>query len=438
MANSIVEPTHKKKYLINRNFAFLFFGQGISLLGDKIFDFTLIVWIASVLAKGQTWAPIAVSGLLIATSIPSFLFGPIAGVYVDRWNHRFTMLRMDGLRALFVLSLLLITNVTPLPFRKNGSMPISFQLVGIYFIVFCVSLCSQFFDPSRFALIGDIVNEKQQSQASGLLRASQAVATIIGPPLAAPLLFSVGAEWALLVNALSFIVSFLAISQIKVTQISKPVSNSKAQQEFVKGLTFVMKTQSIRVILIAAFIAALGTGSFEALYIFFLTKNLHASAQYIGFLGTALGTGAILGALFAGTLGNKIGAKRLLIIALLAFGLLFIGLSRVTNIEIALIIIVLMGIAQAIFSVAVSPIVLKETPKEMLGRVVSVLTPTEMTTMLLSISVSGFLASTVLANFHATFLHLTFGPIDTIFSVAGFLLLISGLYAGISFKWKKI
>ena len=82
----------KPGLLINRDFALLWSGRSISLIGDFAFDTTLILWIATILAKGQPWAPLAVSGVLLATSIPVFFIGPIAGVFVDRWNKRQTML----------------------------------------------------------------------------------------------------------------------------------------------------------------------------------------------------------------------------------------------------------------------------------------------------------------------------------------------------------
>jgi MFS family permease len=97
------QPTKKPGLLINRNFALLWLGQTISVFGDELFDFTLLIWIAAVLTRrpdGTTepWAPLAVSGVLIATIIPYFLLGPLAGVFVDRWEKRQTMLWMDGLR----------------------------------------------------------------------------------------------------------------------------------------------------------------------------------------------------------------------------------------------------------------------------------------------------------------------------------------------------
>ncbi|MGH2487726.1 MAG: hypothetical protein ACRDHE_17130, partial [Ktedonobacterales bacterium] len=82
---------HRGHALINKNFALLWTGQTISAFGDTLFDTTVVLWIALVLARGQTWAPLAVSGGLLATLVPKILVGPMAGVFVDRWDKQRTL-----------------------------------------------------------------------------------------------------------------------------------------------------------------------------------------------------------------------------------------------------------------------------------------------------------------------------------------------------------
>jgi MFS family permease len=71
-----------------------------------VFTTTLVLWVAVYIAPGQSWAPLAVSGVMIAALLPTLLVGPIAGVFVDRWEKRTTMLRMDAIRAILVALLL--------------------------------------------------------------------------------------------------------------------------------------------------------------------------------------------------------------------------------------------------------------------------------------------------------------------------------------------
>jgi len=71
-------------FLINGNYARLWLGETVSVVGDYMFDTTLVLWVGTVLAKGQSWAPVAVSGVLLAVAVPQLLVAPVAGVFVDR------------------------------------------------------------------------------------------------------------------------------------------------------------------------------------------------------------------------------------------------------------------------------------------------------------------------------------------------------------------
>ena len=88
----------------NRNWLLLWLGQSVSITGDYVFDTTVVLWIATVIAKGQPWAPAAVGGVLIAAAVPALLVGPFAGVYVDRWDRHRTMLVADACRAALACS----------------------------------------------------------------------------------------------------------------------------------------------------------------------------------------------------------------------------------------------------------------------------------------------------------------------------------------------
>lgn len=70
-------------WLINRNYAQLWYGQAVSLLGTAMFDTTLVLWVGTVLTRGRSWAPAAVSGVLVAVAVGT-LVAPVAGVLVDR------------------------------------------------------------------------------------------------------------------------------------------------------------------------------------------------------------------------------------------------------------------------------------------------------------------------------------------------------------------
>ncbi len=420
--------TSKPGLFINRSFALLWSGQSISYVGDFVFDTTLVLWIAAIIAKDQPWAPLAVSGVLVATALPIFLIGPIAGVFVDRWDKRRTTLATDALRAILIALLLPVA---------IGKLPITWQLGSIYAIVFLASTCAQFFGPARTTLIGDIVEESYRARASGLSQAAQNLATIIGPPIAASLLFAVGVHWALIVNALSFVVSFLAILAVRVPQSASSAAAAQHGsffQDFSAGIRFFVSNRVLVTLLITVILVTLGGGCINALGVFFVTQNLHTPANLYGFMDAAFGTGAVVGAILTSIFAHRLGEARMFWLGLTATGIALLLLARMTSFPLGVTCFVLVGLVIAPVNVVVGPLLLHITPREFIGRVIAVINPLQALASILSISLAGALASTLLNGFHTTLLGISFGPIDTIFIGTGILVILGGLYAMASLR----
>jgi MFS family permease len=423
--------------LINRQFALIWSGQAISVIGDLLFDTTLILWVATVIARGQPWAPLAVSGILLTAAIPRFVIGPVAGVFADRWDKRGTMLGMDAIRALLIVLLVLLNGALPAPVRGVDQASAFLHLGIIYGIVFLTSSCTQFFTPSLLALINDTVEESALVRASGLIQIVASLATIIGPALAGLLFSTVGVQWAFLLNAFSFLVSFLAILAVRTPQ---PVRDSTAGQrrhvlhEFLEGMRFYVGNRLLVTILIAGVLIVLGGGAINALNVFFVIQNLHASASLYGLLSAVLGLGAIVGAAASGLMVPRLGLTRAFWLSIILSGVVTLLYARLTSFALASAVIFLLGGLITIANVVVIPLVLSVTPNELIGRVSSILTPAFSLASILSLSIAGYLASTLLYKFHATWFGVTFGPIDTIFLGTGVLMFIGGVYAMMSLK----
>ena len=430
-ADSATPPTPRSGILVNRNFAFLWFGTLISVFGDVIFATTLIVWITLEVAKGQSWAPLAVSGVLLAELVPVFLVGPVAGVFVDRWNFRTTMLVMDAIRTILTGLLLLATNIIPLPFLPDGRFSTSAQLIMIYSIVVLNTICTQFFGPARFALIGDIVPPVDQARASGASQTVFALSVIIAPPIAPILFITLGARVALLVNALSFAFSFLMILAVRPPKVKAAPQSATATtsfgKEFIAGLRFASSNKVISTLLISVAIIMLGAGAVNALDIFFALNNLHAPVSAYGFLSASFGVTALIGAVLAGALGQKIGLVRVLNVSLFMISIGLLIYSRLTSIAPAIIVFALFGIFQGTLNVVLGPLVLQATPRELRGRVMAIINPTVAMAQIAGTIIPAYLASTVFSTFHQDVLGFTFTTYDTIFSIGALITLIGAL-----------
>jgi MFS family permease len=439
--------TGKPGLLFNRDYALLWLGQTVSFLGDMVFNTTLVVWIALQLAAGQTWAPLAVSGVLVAAAVPVLIVGPLAGVFVDRWDKRRTMIVVSALQTLVIAALLVILGLTPLPLLDLlgiGPLSLSERLTAIYAAVFLVNACAQFYSPAIIALIGDLVPEAQQARANGVFQVSSSLAILLGPAIAPLLFLAFGPVWALLIDALSFVVVLVALLAVRAPRSARSVqqgAHGHFLRELAGGIRFAFTNRVIATLLIGVSIAMLGFGALNALDVFFVTQNLHASAQVYGLTATAVGVGALLGAVLAGVLAERVGLARLMWLSLTGMGLTMLVWSRMTTFAPALGVLFVAGILQSGLNVPAAPLVLRVTPKEMVGRVIAVVQPTIMLTSLLAMGLSGYLASTVLVGFHAEVpgvSFLRFGAIDSIFAAAGILAVLGGLYAGVRLRGVRL
>lgn len=428
---TVAAPAPKSSFFINRTFGLLWLGQAISELGDMIYWVTLSLWIATVIAKNQPWAPAAVSGVMISTALPTLVIGPLAGVFVDRWDKRLTMVRMDIIRAVLILLLIPLTGLIPLPFFSN---PLSafWQIGAIYGVVLAASVCGQFFTPARFTILSEILPEPQRAHASALEQTSSSLFKIIGPFLAAPLLFIVGVQWALVVNALSFLVSFVAILAVRVPSDGRE-QRAKSEkthflQELQQGMAFYRQSRLMLTLLISVLMVTLGTGALDALLVFFFQKNLHAPTNLFGTLPMAVGAGSVLGAILAALLVKRLGSARVFWLSLYSIGVLLLLFARQSSLWPALVLLGLVGLPLGALNTALGPLLMQIIPHDIMGRVMSVFATSQTLCNLISVSLAGLLG-TLLGGLHAHLLGMTFETYDTIYVVTGLLFLLGACYA---------
>jgi len=418
-----------ERTLVNRNYAKLWYGQAVSAIGDTVFGTTLVLWVSQILARGLSWAPAAVSGILVAAGAAVALVGPVAGVFVDRWNRKSTMMRTEVIRAATVAGLM------GLSFVPVRDLPIGLWLAAVYLVVFVLNAAGQFFSPARFATTGEVVQgEEDRARAAGLAEATTSAAGIVGPPIAALLLFTVGVQWALAANAASYVVSYLAIRFLRLAPEPHPPSPAGARRaslhaDFSFGLRLFGRNRFLVTLLTVTMICQCGTGAISALNVFFVTRDLHASSRLFGIAETAVGVGFIVGALAAGRMVRWIGARALTWSGLLVAGVLAACYALQRSFLAGLVILAIYAVPIAMLNTAVAPLLLDAAPREYLGRVMAVFTPVNQLASMTAVVISGWLTSTVLRSFRVSFAGVTLNSVSLIFVVAGGLIFVSGIRA---------
>jgi MFS family permease len=302
----------------------------------------------------------------------------------------------------------------------------------VYSIVVINTICAQFFDPARMALIGDIVPEPQRAGASGLSQTVRMLAMVLAPPIAPILYVATGAEWAIGINALSFIASFLFVAAVRAPKAASSVAAGQQPnflREFGAGLRFSFGNRIITTLIVTVTIIMFGASAINALDLFFVLGPLHTSVSLYGLLTAAMGIGAVVGSILAGTLAQRVGLVRTLNISLLLTGIGILVYSRLTSFWPAVAAMSITGIFMAALNVPVGPLLLRITPREMVGRVAATINPMTGLASMLGTVLAGFLASEVLANLHVEALGMAFGPIDTIFTGGAIIAILGALYS---------
>jgi MFS family permease len=410
----------------NREYQRIWFAGAVSGLGDVVFLTAAVVWVGAIIARGQSWAPLAVSGVLLAEMIPAVLLGPVGGVYADRWDRRRIMLATDVARASIIGGLLLLPSF-------GEHLPIALKLVLVYAAVLSASAFTQFFRPARFAVFGTVVADPDRERAGSIAQGTDATTAILGPPLAAPLVVGIasGVQWALAVNAVSFLVSFIAVLGVRLpaTGAQAPEREPRSVwQDMGTGLRFVLGSAMMRVIVSAVVLVTFAVGSINVLDLFFVTRNLHVSPGYYGVLDAAIGAGLVAGSVIFAVVGRRAPAFRVFSIGLVCCGIGMAAYSRSTMLWVAVVILFVLGIPLAGVNSMIAPMVFREVPRDLLGRVLGVLNPVQEIASAAAIVLSTWLASTALRSLNARALGTHFGPIDTIFFAGGVLVVAIGLW----------
>ena len=318
--------TYRQLLAANANFRRLWTGQVISEIGDwfnNIAVLALTIQLAGVGHEGQ-----AVAFYAIARHLPLFLFGPLAGVVVDRVNRRRVMIIADVSRAVLALGYLLAERMSTLPV--------------VYIVGASLFAVSSFFNAAKRASIPNLVHGTSELLTANSLSASTTAATIaVGSALGGLLSTFIGRNAVFILNAATFLVSAEMIRRIRTRtsgqwaviggQIKKrtdhrPLTTDhffrRAFFDFCEGLRYVRSKNVLSAIFVVAAGWGLGNGAARALYSIFGARLGVAAAQGfvarptdfgISVLFIAMGLGGVTGApiarRFNSAAGNTLGSR---------------------------------------------------------------------------------------------------------------------------------
>lgn len=355
--------------LRNRNFLLLFIGQIISQLGDRLDQMALIAFVY-MRAPGST---LQIAKILSFTIIPVFLIGPLAGVYVDRWDRRRIMYICDFLRSVLVLMIPLF-----LFYAKN--------LTLIYLIIFIVFSIGRFFVPAKLAIIPDLVDKKDLLLANSLVNTTGMIAAILGFGISGVIVEWLGAKSGFYLDSLSFLISGVLIffitkqmkSSFNIKQVGKEIVEAIGKsvfQEIKEGILYFIKKSDIRFTASIIFVLWSALGAVYVVIIVFVQKTLGSATKDLGLLIMFLGVGLFLGSIIYGRFGQKFSHYKVIFVCLVLSGLMVVvfalGIQKYPEFWAAAGLACVLGLTISPIMIASNTIIHKVSDNAMMGKIFS-------------------------------------------------------------------
>ncbi len=205
------EPTSASVPTGLQTFAVIWTGQLISLLGSGLVSFAIGVWIYQTTGSSTRYAMMAFFGM-----VPGLLIGPVAGVLVDRWDRRSTMILSDFIAALTSVALLVLV--------ATGQL----ELWHIYVVVAATSMLASFQQPAFLASIPLLIPRRHLGRAAGLTQVGQALPQIAAPLVAGVLMVAVELRGILIID---LIAAALAITTLLAVRLPSPATADRETSE---------------------------------------------------------------------------------------------------------------------------------------------------------------------------------------------------------------
>lgn len=406
--------------LRRRNFALLWAGTGISMVGDWSLFAALPVYVYH-----TTGSTLATSAMFMIQVLPRLLIGSIAGVFADRWDRKRTLVSADFLRSLLVFSLL--------------TVPLFDWVFMVYLVGFFESLVSQFAFPSERALTPVLAGRENLTAANSLIAVTGNLARIAGPGLGGALMGFFGLTAVVLVDATSYLLSGLLIARIAMppkqsgagsqSAAAEPEAGepegggpegggpegvglgerSPAQakprtarpawrqtwQEWYGGLQLVGRNRVLAGLFLVVGLAMLGDAMISPLLAPFVEDLLAGSEGLFGLLLAVRGAGGLAGGFLMGQFGSRIPSGLLITGGLAGCGLAIALLINLPSVPLAVAVMALVGIPAVAWMISVETAIQKAAPEQYLGRVFGTYGTVTAATMLVGLAVSGVLGDTL-------------------------------------------
>jgi MFS family permease len=377
--------------LRRRDFALVWAASLISATGDWVLLIGLPIYVYQL-----TGSTLATSAMFVAELLPQIAFGSVAGVFVDRWDRKRTMVAANLLLTVAILPLVLV--------RSADDVWI------VYLVAFTESMVARFLRPAEGAMLPRLVAKNDLVAANALGSFASNTSRLVGPTLGGIIagIYGLGAVAGF--DATTFLIAAMLVALVRTPGRPDRSESGEASavaagrfrafwREWLDGLSLVARSQTIRVLFVLAALSALGEGVMSVIFVVWVNRVIGGTALELGWFMTAQAIGGLIGGLFVAHLTRGAPPRRVLGLASIAFGgldaLLFVSPLVRPEIVIGLVIIAMVGITTVAFGAAFNAILQTSVEDAYRGRLLGAVFTTMALLRLGSTILAGVLGSVV-------------------------------------------
>jgi len=339
-----------------RNFRLFAEGQFLSLIGTWL-QMVALTWLVYKLTNSAMMLGI----IGFVGQIPMFIVAPFAGVFADKWNRHKMLLITQSLALIqaLVLTALVFLDII--------------QIWQIIVLSFILGVINAFDMPIRQAFVFDMIEDHKEDVGNAVALNSSMVngARLIGPSIAGILIATVGEGWCFLINSISFIAVVVSLLKMRIIEEPKHEKDLKVIKELKEGFVYSFTFGPIKHLIILLAVVSLVSTSVTLLAPIYAKEYLGGGAHTYGFLIAAYGSGALFGAMYLLNKKNVLGLGRLIIYAVIAFGISMILFSFSRIFIISSILIALAGLGTMLHIASTNTLLQTISEESKRGRVMS-------------------------------------------------------------------
>ena len=348
-------PSHAWRALRHRNFRLFFGGQSISLIG------TWMTRIAtSWLVYKLTGSALLLGTISFAGQIPTFIFAPFAGVWVDRLDRRQVLVWTQTLSMVQSLALAALT--------LSGHITIHWLLA----LSVMQGIINAFDMPGRQSFMVQMVEDRGDlSNAIAINSSMVNMARLVGPSLAGMLIAVTSEGWCFLIDGISYLAVIASLLMMRIHIPAVPRKTTSTFTDLKVGWTYVSEFIPIRTILMLFALVSLMGMPYVVLMPIFAVRVLHGGPHTLGFLMGAMGVGALMSALWLASRRSVRGLVRMIPISAAVFGIGLIGFGMSSVFWLSMIAVMVAGMGMMMGMAASNTVIQTIVSEDKRGRVMS-------------------------------------------------------------------